>query len=59
MVVVKNGIETKVNDLYEALDVLGRKIIPGNKKNLTKYCGRLKWDIDGVEYQRKMRDEWD
>jgi len=59
MIVIKNGIETKVNDLYEALDVLGRKITPGKKKNLAEFCGKLKWDIDGVEYQRKMRDEWD
>lgn len=24
-----------------------------------KYCGVLKWDIDPVEYQRKIRSEWD
>jgi hypothetical protein len=31
----------------------------GDKKTLEKFYGSLKWDIDGVEYQRKVRDEWD
>ena len=31
----------------------------GQRKNVAKYFGCLKWDIDGVEYQRMVRNEWD
>ena len=24
----------------------------------SKHFGKAKWDIDGLEYQRKVRDEW-
>ena len=29
------------------------------RKNVAKYFGCLKWDMDGVEYQRMVRNEWD
>ena len=29
------------------------------KKTLEKHYGCLKWGIDGVEYQRAIRSEWD
>lgn len=29
-------------------------------KDLAKFCGILEdWEIDGVEYQRKIRSEWE
>ncbi len=28
------------------------------KKDIMKYAGKLKTDIDPLEYQRQMRDEW-
>ncbi len=28
-----------------------------NNNNLMKYAGKIKWPVDGVEYQRKIRDE--
>jgi hypothetical protein len=28
------------------------------KKNIRKYAGVLKTDIDPLEYQKQMRDEW-
>lgn len=28
------------------------------KKTLRKHFGKLKRGLDGVEYQRKLRDEW-
>jgi len=59
MVVYKNGTETRVNDIMEALEVLGRKVTPGKKKNLAKYCGKLKRGYDGVQYQREARYGWD
>ncbi len=30
----------------------------GNKQSLRKHFGKLKREIDGLEYQKKMRDEW-
>ncbi|ELR68862.1 hypothetical protein C900_05688 [Fulvivirga imtechensis AK7] len=29
------------------------------KKNIKKYAGVLKTDIDPLEYQKQMRNEWD
>ncbi len=26
--------------------------------NLKKYVGTVRFNIDGIEYQRKVRDEW-
>jgi hypothetical protein len=28
------------------------------RKTLRKHFGKLKRDIDGLEYQKKVRDEW-
>lgn len=28
------------------------------KKDIMKYAGKLKMDIDPLEYQRRIRDEW-
>jgi hypothetical protein len=27
--------------------------------NAKKHCGKVKWEIDGLSYQKKLRDEWD
>lgn len=37
-----------------AVAALGKK-----KKSLRKHFGKLKRDIDGLGYQKKVRDEWD
>lgn len=29
------------------------------KKDLSKYAGTIKWDVDPVDYQRKIRNEWE
>ncbi|HJW29973.1 MAG TPA: hypothetical protein VJ508_12115 [Saprospiraceae bacterium] len=28
------------------------------KKNLRKHFGKLKRDLDGLDYQKKVRNEW-
>jgi hypothetical protein len=28
------------------------------KYDLSEFVGKIKWDIDPLEYQKKMRDEW-
>jgi len=47
------------DDILVALEKFGIKRKPGNKKNLMKHFGKLKWDIDGLEYQKSIRSEWD
>jgi len=59
MVVRLNGRVIKVNNFIEALEMLGKKVEPGKESKFAKHIGKLKWDIDGVEYQRKIRNEWD
>ena len=34
------------------------KLKIGKSMNAKKYCGAIKWDIDGLEYQKQLRDEW-
>ena len=30
-----------------------------NSAELMAFAGKVKWDEDPVEYQRRLRDEWD
>lgn len=39
----------------EALKQIAQK---GKKKSLRKHFGKLKGGIDGLDYQKKIRDEW-
>jgi len=32
---------------------------PGKQFDAKKHCGKVKWDIDGLSYQKNIRDEWD
>ncbi len=32
---------------------------PGKQFNAKKHCGKVKWEEDGLSYQKKLRDEWD
>jgi hypothetical protein len=36
-----------------------KKLNPGKQFNAQKHCGKVKWKIDGLTYQKKLRDEWD
>lgn len=47
----KTGL-AKVN---EALKMLK----PGKLFDSKKHCGKVKWDFDGLNYQKKLRNEWD
>jgi hypothetical protein len=29
-----------------------------SKYDLSEFVGKIQWDVDPVEYQRKLRDEW-
>jgi hypothetical protein len=58
MVVVLKENEITVDNLVATLEKFREKR-NGRKKNLAKHFGKLKWDIDGVEYQKTVRNEWD
>ena len=32
---------------------------PGKQFDAKKHCGKVKWDIDGLSYQKNIRSEWD
>ncbi len=36
-----------------------KKLNSGKKFNAKKHCGKVKWDIDSLTYQKQLRNEWD
>ena len=57
MIIVLKANEVTQENLDAALETFGKKRT-GNKKPLAKHFGKLKRGIDGVQYQREVRDEW-
>jgi hypothetical protein len=54
MVITVNK-NTKAEEIDEAL----KKLQKSKKKNLSSFYGKLKGAFgDGLEYQKKLRDEW-
>lgn len=49
---------TKKTGLAKINEAL-KKLKPNKQFNAKKHCGKVKWEDDGVNYQKKMRDEWD
>jgi hypothetical protein len=43
----------------EAKKVVDEAVAKAGKKDLKKYAGILKTSIDPLEYQKKIRSEWD
>ena len=52
-------IEIKKSTTKEQIAKLLKKIKFGKSFNAQKYCGALKWNIDGIEFQKQLRNEWD
>ncbi|MDB5002437.1 MAG: hypothetical protein JWQ34_662 [Mucilaginibacter sp.] len=53
--VIEVNKTTSRTQLDEALKKLPQKKLP---INLNDFFGKIKFGIDGLEYQLKMRDEW-
>jgi hypothetical protein len=51
-------VEVKEITQDNIADLLG-KLKRKNKKTLAKHFGKLKRGIDGLEYQKAARNEWD
>ncbi len=52
-------IKVPKNATKEQLEEIKKKIENLPRKNIAKHFGSLKRGIDGLEYQKKLRDEWD
>ena len=52
--VIKKGTPTE--EIKKRVD---EAISKAPKKDIMKYAGKLQTDIDPLEYQRQMRDEWE
>jgi hypothetical protein len=50
---LKNPITKK--KVQQAIEQLSRET---GKKSLRKHFGQLKRNLDGLDYQKKLRDEW-
>jgi hypothetical protein len=49
---------TRKTALSQINDTL-KKLKSGKLFHANKHCGKVKWESDGLAYQKKLRDEWD
>lgn len=47
--------QTSKEELNEAL----AKLRPIKRFDAKKYAGKIKWDEDPLEFQRRLRNEWE
>ena len=51
-------IKNPKNPTKEELVELKQRIKKMPRKNASKHFGKMKWPMDGLEYQKMMRNEW-
>lgn len=51
-------IKIPKNPTKEQLEEVKKKIQYFPRENASKHFGKMKWPIDGLEYQKMMRNEW-
>ena len=51
--IIKKG--TPIKEIRKKIDEI---IAKTSRQDLLKYAGKLKTEIDPLEYQKQMRDEW-
>jgi len=51
-------IEIRKNAKEEEVKTILKKITSTTKKNASKFFGKIKNGTDGLNYQRKLRNEW-
>jgi hypothetical protein len=58
---IDNSLYKMILSMLKGLPRNKIKIIEGNSQprpaDIMQYAGQLDWPVDGVEYQRKIRDE--
>ncbi len=52
-------IEITKKTTKEQITKFLNKIKIGKSLDAKKYCGALKWEVDGLAYQKQLRNEWD
>lgn len=52
--IIKKGTSAK-----KAKQLIDEAVSKAGKKDLKKYAGVLKTDIDPLDYQKQVRDEWE
>ena len=52
------AIEIKKIGSAKSLAVALNKVKPVKRFNANKHLGKVKWNEDPLEYQKRIRDEW-
>lgn len=52
-------IEINKKTARSVIDAALVKLQPGKRFNAKKHCGKVKFGVDSVKYQKQLRDEWD
>jgi len=47
----------KIRTVKTLTDAL-KKVKPGKRFNAEKHLGKVKWNEDPLEFQKRIRDEW-
>ena len=53
------AVQINYGDWLRIERALGSQTSVRPPTNLARHAGRLDWPLDGLEYQRKVRSEWD
>jgi len=51
-------IKVPKNATKKQMEEIKKKIEKLPRKNIAGHFGKMKWPMDGLEYQKKMRNEW-
>ena len=51
-------IKVPKNPTKKQLEELKKKIEKLPQKTVSKHFGKMKWPMDGMKYQKMMRNEW-
>jgi hypothetical protein len=51
-------VEITKNTGLAQINAALKKLKPRKQFNSNKHCGKVKWDIDGLTYQKDLRNEW-
>lgn len=51
-------IKVPKNPTKKQLEKIKKKIENLPRRNIAKHFGKMKWPMDGLEYQKLMRNEW-
>ncbi len=52
--IIKKG--TSIDEIKRKIDEIFSR---SSKREILKYAGKLKTDINPLEFQKRMRDEWE